>query len=116
MPPQSLQQHGCARFLALTASLAILVLGLCSCQTDGMSDITGSRGEKHEKSRAVEPAREVEFYRDRYRAHPEDTDATLQYGKALRATGQRSQAVAVLEQATIAHPPDTALIARHVRA
>lgn len=116
MPPQSLQQHGYARFLASTASLAIMVLGLCSCQTDGMSDITGSLGEKAEKSRAVEPAREVEFYRDRSRANPEDTDATLQYGKALRATGQRSQAVAVLEQATIAHPTDRALIAGYGRA
>src|SRR6202035_2634061 len=78
--------------------------------------ITGSLGEKPEKSRAVEPARELEFYRDRSRANPEDTDATLQYGKALRATGQRSQAVAVLEQATIAHPTDRALIAGYGRA
>src|SRR5712672_3439072 len=116
MPPQSLQQHGYARFLASTASLAILVLGLCSCQTDGRSHITGSLGENPEKGRAAEPAREVEFYRDRSRANPEDTDATLQYGKALRATGQRSQAVAVLEQATIAHPTDKALIAGYGRA
>ena len=58
MPPQSLQQYGYARFLASTASLAIMVLGLCSCQTDGLSDITGSLGEKPEKSRTVEPVRE----------------------------------------------------------
>jgi Flp pilus assembly protein TadD len=113
-PP--LQQHGYARFLASTASLAILVLGLCSCQTDGTSDITGSLGEKSEKSRAGEPLHGVDFYRDRSRAKPEDIDATLRYGKALRAAGQRSQAVAVLEQATIAHPGDKALIAGYGRA
>jgi len=116
MPRQSLQQHGFTRFLASTASSAILVLGLCSCQTDGMSDITGSLGDKSEKSRAAEPQRGVEFYRDRFRANPEDADAALQYGKALRAAGQRSQAVAVLEQATIAHPSDKDLLAGYGRA
>jgi len=116
MPRQSIQQQGHARFLASTASLVILLLGLCSCQTDGLSDITGSLGEKAEKSRAGEPQHGVEFYRDRARANPEDADAALQYGKALRAAGQRSQAVAVLEQATIAHPADKALIAGYGRA
>src|ERR1700693_4938100 len=116
MPRQSLQQYGFTRFLASTASSAILVLGLCSCQTDGMSDITGSLGEKTEKSSAAEPQRGVEFYRDRFRANPEDADAALQYGKALRAAGQRSQAVAVLEQATISHPGDKALLAGYGRA
>ena len=52
----------------------------------------------------------------RYRANPKDADAALQYGKALRATGQKSQAVAVLEQATIAHPGNKALLAGYGRA
>jgi Flp pilus assembly protein TadD len=116
MPRQSLQQHGFTRSLASTASAAILVLGLCSCQTDGMSDITGSLGEKTEKARDAEPQRGVEFYRNRFRANPEDADAALQYGKALRTAGQRSQAVAVLEQATMAHPSDKALLAGYGRA
>src|ERR1700720_737085 len=113
---QSLQQHRFARLLASTASSAILVLGLCSCQTDGMSDITGSLGEKTENSSAAEPRRGIEFYRDRFRANPKDADAALQYGKALRASGQRSQAVAVLEQATIGHPSNKALLAGYGRA
>jgi Flp pilus assembly protein TadD len=113
---QSFQQHRFARLLASTASSAILVLALCSCQTDGMSDITGSLGEKTENSSAAEPRRGIEFYRDRFRANPQDADAALQYGKALRASGQKSQAVAVLEQATIAHPDDKALLAGYGRA
>ncbi len=109
------QQYCFARFLISIASSAMLV-GLCSCQTSGPADITGSLGDKAETTRAVDPRREVESYRDRFRASPEDTEVVLRYGKALRAAGQRSQAVAVLEQATIAHPNDKALLAGYGRA
>src|ERR1700687_830301 len=94
----------------------MLALGLGSCQTAGTSDITGSLGEKTEASDAADPRRDVSMYRDRFRASPKDADAALQYGKALRAAGQRSQAVAVLEQATIAHPGNKALLAGYGRA
>jgi Flp pilus assembly protein TadD len=93
------------------------VLGLCGCQTDGVSDITGSLGEKAETSRpAADPRREVELAQERFRANPKDANAALQYGKALRATGQKAQAVAVLEQATIAHSGNKALLAGYGRA
>jgi Flp pilus assembly protein TadD len=110
-----------ARFFASLAS-AILVLGLCSCQTVGLSDIastsdiTGSLGEKTEANRAAEPRHELEYYRDRYRANPRDADAALLYGSALRAGGQRSQAVAVLEQASLADPGNKGLLAGYGRA
>ena len=94
----------------------MLALGLCGCQTAATSDITGSLGEKAEASRAAEPRRELEFYRERFRANPKDAGAALEYGKMLRAAGQRSQAVAVLEQATIAHPDNKALLAGYGRA
>jgi Flp pilus assembly protein TadD len=104
-----------ARLLACTSAL-ILALGLGSCQTSGLSDITGSIEEKAETSRASDPRRDVELYQDRYRANPKDADAALKYGKALRATGQRAQAVAVLEQASIAHPGNKPLLAAYGRA
>jgi Flp pilus assembly protein TadD len=116
MLQQLLQHHRFAKLLVSTASSAILVLGLCSCQTAGISDITGSLGEKTEASRGVDPRREVESYRDRFRANPKDADAALQYAKALRAAGQQAQAVAVLEQATIAQPSNKALLAGYGRA
>jgi Flp pilus assembly protein TadD len=118
LQPQ-LQQYRFARLLTSAASFAILMLGLCSCMTAGssdISDVTGSLGEKSEASRAADPKREVDAYRDRFHANPKDADAALQYGKALRDAGQRSQAVAVLEQATIAHPGDKALLAGYGRA
>jgi Flp pilus assembly protein TadD len=100
----------------MSAIAVSLVLALCGCQTDGSSDITGSLGEKIEKTSFAEPGRGVDFYRDRFRANPEDADTALQYGKALRAAGQKAQAVAVLEQVTIAHPGDKALLAGYGRA
>ena len=98
------------------ASSAILASVLCGCQTAGTSDITGSLGDKAETSRAADPRRDLELSHERYRANPKDVDAALQYAKALRASGQQAQAVAVLEQATIANPSNKALLAGYGRA
>jgi Flp pilus assembly protein TadD len=119
MLPQLLSPYRFAGRLASAASSAILVLGLCSCQTSGLSDVsdvTGALGEKTDVSRAAEPRREVEALGEHYRANPKEPDAALQYGKALRAAGQPSQAVAVLEQATLVHPDNKALLAGYGRA
>ena len=64
----------------------------------------------------ADPRRAVEVYGERYRANPKDADAALRYGQALRAIGQRAQAVAVFEQATIAHSGNRALLAGYGRA
>jgi Flp pilus assembly protein TadD len=103
------------RFLACT-SVVMVALGLGSCTSSGISDITGSIDEKAEVSRATDPRRDIEAYQDRYRSDPKDAEAALKYGKALRATGQRAQAVAVLEQASIAHPGNKRLLAAYGRA
>jgi Flp pilus assembly protein TadD len=104
-----------ARLFALAASTAILALGLCGCQLTS-SDVTGSLGDKAETGRSADPRRDVDLTAERYRANPRDAEAALRYGKALRATGQKSQAVAVLEQATIANADNKALIAGYGRA
>jgi Flp pilus assembly protein TadD len=100
---------------------AILAAGLGGCQT--MSDITGSLASSSptsssSKAQAVpdDPQRAVEVYGERYRANPKDAEAALAYGQALRATGQRAQAAAVLEQATIAHSGNKELLAAYGRA
>jgi Flp pilus assembly protein TadD len=108
------QQSSLARLLASAAVAAILAVGLGGCQT--MSDITGSVTSKAEASPDADPRRAVEVYGERYRANLKDADAALAYGQALRATGQRAQAVAVLEQATISHPGNKALLAGYGRA
>ena len=108
--------RGFARLLASAAVTAILAAGLGGCQT--MSDIKGSLADspKAEAAPEADPRRAVEVYGERYRANPKDADNALRYGQALRATGQRAQAVAVLEQATIAHPGNKALLAAYGRA
>jgi len=109
------QQSSLARLLASAAVTAMLAAGLGGCKT--MSDITGSvTSSKAEPGPDADPRRAVEVYGERYRGNPKDADAALRYGQALRATGQRSQAVAVLEQATIAHAGNKALLAGYGRA
>jgi Flp pilus assembly protein TadD len=110
------QQSTLAHLLVSAAVTAILAGGLGGCQT--MSDVTGSITTKAEPSPSADadPRQAVEAYGERYRADPKNTDAALRYGQALRATGQRAQAVAVLEQATLAHPGNQALLAGYGRA
>ena len=93
----------------------IMAVGLSGCQTSGPPDITGSLGEKAE-ARAADPRRDLDTYRERFKANPKDSDAALKYGKALRSTGQKAQAVAVLEQASMANPSNPALLAGYGRA
>ncbi len=102
-----------ARLLASAAVAAILAAGLGGCQT--MSDVTGSIAPKPDIA-AADPKSAVDVLGDRYRANPKDADAALAYGQALRANGQRAQAAAVLEQATIAHPGNKVLMAAWGRA
>src|ERR1700716_3486735 len=108
------QQSSVARLVASAAIAAILAVGLGGCQT--MSDITGSISSKSDASPDPDPRHSAETYGERYRANPKDADAALKYGQALRATGQRTQAVAVLEQAIIAHPGNKPLLAAYGRA
>jgi Flp pilus assembly protein TadD len=114
----SLVRARLARFLASAAVTAILAAGLGGCQT--MSDITGSitskETSKADASPDTDPRHAVDVYGERYRANPKDADAALAYGQALRATGQRAQAAAVLEQASLAHPGNKALLAGYGRA
>jgi Flp pilus assembly protein TadD len=103
-----------ARLLASAAVSAVLAASLGGCQT--MSDVTGSITSSKTASVPEDPRQAVDIYGERYRANPKDADAALAYGQALRATGQRAQAAAVLEQATIANPGNKALIAGYGRA
>ncbi|OAF09055.1 tetratricopeptide repeat protein [Bradyrhizobium neotropicale] len=95
---------------------ALLVLALGGCQTTGLEDITGALGGKTETAGKQDAKPDVDALRERYRAKPSDPNVALEYGKALRETGQRAQAVAVLEQAVLGHPSNKALLAGYGRA
>lgn len=105
-----------ARLLASTSLVAVVAISLGGCTAmSKLSEATGSVGPRAEAA-PTDPARAVEVYGERYRANPKDPDAALRYGQALRANGQRAQAAAVLEQATIANPGNKALLAQYGRA
>jgi Flp pilus assembly protein TadD len=116
MLQQSLKLICSAQRVVSLASPVVVLVALCSCQTLDPSEVTGSLGVKAETSAASDPRRDVNLYRERFRANPKDIDAALQYGGALRATGQRSQAVAVLEQVAIGNPNNKAVLAGYGRA
>src|SRR3954453_22329181 len=89
------------RLLASAAVTAMLAASLGGCQT--MADVTGALTQKSSAAApaiADDPRGGVDAAGERYRANPKNAEAALAYGQALRASGQRAQAVAVFEQAT----------------
>jgi Flp pilus assembly protein TadD len=123
MFPQFPKQGRNKRLVVTSLSSAVLLVCLCSCQTT-QPDITGSLGDtgpaaSHSDPKGDskgDPRGDINAYRDRFRANPKDPDTALSYAKALRAAGERAQAVAVLEQATIANPKNKVLLAGYGRA
>src|SRR5881227_549530 len=95
---------------------ALLVLVLGGCQTMSLEDVTGALGGKSEVASKPDAKPDMDALRERYRAKPSDPNIALEYGKALRDTGQRAQAVAVMEQAVLGHPSNKALLAGYGRA
>ncbi|MDP3546389.1 MAG: tetratricopeptide repeat protein [Phreatobacter sp.] len=103
------------RPLILLIACAALVSGGCSLTARrGGGDITGSipGGAYTEQSARAE----IETLAARYRSSPEDAANAMRYGRALRATGQAVQAVAVLERVAIRDPRNLALMGEFGRA
>lgn len=110
------QQPYAIRLMGSAAMLAMLTMGLAGCQTASLPDITGALNARAEARPDADPVRAVDVYGDRYRANPKNVDAAMKFGQALRASGQRAQAVAVLEQATLLHPGDKLLLGLYGKA
>ena len=104
------------RLLVVAAASAVLAFTLAGCQTTASPDITGSLGDTGDVSAPSDARRDVDALRERYKANPRDPTLALEYGKALRATGERSQAVAVMEQAALANPKNKVVLAGYGRA
>ena len=68
------------------------------------------------RAERAEWRREAEALGTRYRADPQDSQIALAYAQALRASGQRTQAVSVLEQASLADPHNSAMLGAYGRA
>src|SRR3954463_12240897 len=101
------------------ASLALVLLVAASgagCKTTRSSDTTGSIAIPAGPVSESDARRDAEVYGERYRANNRDVEAAIRYANALRGIGQRSQAAAVLEQASIHNPNNRAVLGAYGRA
>lgn len=111
--------HRSARFLAsvaLSAAVAAVVGGCASTGSSQWPDSTGSFTSAQTPRTEADWRKEMETTGARYRSNPKDTEAAIRYAQALRAIGQRAQAAAVLESATINSPNDQVLLGAYGRA
>src|SRR6185503_17174 len=104
-----------AAFLRTTAIAALLIV-LAGCNTTGGPETTGSLNVGSAPRTDADWRRVAEVWGERYRKDEKDTQAAINYAQALRATGQRAQAVAVLEQSSIANPQEKPLLGAYGRA
>jgi len=105
-----------------TPPLAVAALGLALCAggCQNIASLTTAVGTGPETSPT--PKTESEWRSEaeklgvRYRDKPGDPATAIAYAQALRATGQRSQAASVLQQASLQNPRDTAVLGAYGRA
>jgi Flp pilus assembly protein TadD len=109
------QPERVVRLLASVAVAAVLALPAAGCKTMG-DDTTGSISATNTPRNEAEWRQSLDVWGKRYRDDNGDADAALNYARALRATEQRAQAVAVLEQASIRSPNNMALLGAYGRA
>jgi Flp pilus assembly protein TadD len=111
-----------SRFLAGTRPLlaigvaAVLSVALAGCVSTQSGETTGSLAAPAAPTSQDEWRRAAGALGERYQANPDDPQAAILYAQALRATGQRAQAVAVLEQASLHNTKNTEVLGAYGRA
>jgi Flp pilus assembly protein TadD len=103
------------------AAAAVLAGALAGCAGGRLPETTGAlaaapANEAATPSSADEWRRAAEVWGERYQANTGDPQAAIHYAQALRATGQRAQAVAVLEQASLHNTKNTEVLGAYGRA
>ena len=104
-----------AHLLASAAVATLLALSVAACKTTG-DDTTGSIRAPTTPRTDADWRRSLEVWGARYRENQGDPEAAIAYARALRATEQRSQAVAVLEQASLRNPRNMPVLGAYGRA
>jgi Flp pilus assembly protein TadD len=102
-----------ARFWRRLAVVCLLAVPSAGCLTRAKSSIAGSSGATPTQE---EWRRSAQAWGIRFEANPADAQAAIYYARALRATEQRAQAVAVLQQAAIRNPNNLDLLAAYGKA
>src|SRR5690242_8627777 len=112
MPPRP----SVARLLASAAAVFVLALSAGGCSNIGSPETTASLGTPNASRTEAEWRGSLDTLGARYRQNPGDVDVAIAYARALRATDQRAQAVAVLQQASIRNPRSMPLLGAYGRA
>jgi Flp pilus assembly protein TadD len=110
-----------ARLLASVSLLAVIAAATAGCQTLSPSAETTGALPPAAAASAASPSdaawrRDLDGYSAQYHADPTKVDVALHYAQALRATGQRAQAVAVLERLSMQNPHDKNVLGEYGRA
>jgi Flp pilus assembly protein TadD len=105
-----------SRHLASTVLLVMLAAAAAGCKTTSSSDPTQAYAMATGSRTEADWRRDVDDYGKRYRSDNRDIEAAIRYAQALRGIGQRSQAAAVLEQASIHNPKNMAVLGAYGRA
>jgi Flp pilus assembly protein TadD len=116
MPSTARTRTRFTRPLASAALLAVIAAAAAGCQTTQSADTTGSLPIAPVDRPDVDWRQDAQVYGEKYHANPSNIDAALHYAQALRATGQRAQAVAILERLSIEHPHDKTVLGAYGRA
>ena len=98
------------------ATVGAVVLATSGCLSRS-PEVTGSIGGPQDTPAAQETwRRQADVWGPRFAAHPDDASTALNYARALRATDQKAQALAVLQQAAIRNPKALELLAAYGKA
>jgi Flp pilus assembly protein TadD len=104
---------GSTRRLASVAIAILLAAGGAGCGTLQQAVTTGS---VPAQAAPGDPRQASQVWGERYRANPRDATAAINYAQALRGIGQRAQAAAVLEQASMHNSGNMELAGAYGRA
>jgi Flp pilus assembly protein TadD len=106
-----------ARRFAAAAVVAALAAATAGCQTTQSTPTAAALPIRAVADRSdADWRQDLAVYGQQYRANAGNVDAALHYAQALRATGQRAQAVAVLERVSLANPRDKTVLGAYGRA
>jgi Flp pilus assembly protein TadD len=105
-----------AGFWPRLALVSILALPSAGCLTRATGNLAAAGSAATAAPTQEEWRRSAQAWGARFDANPADAQAAIYYARALRATDQRAQAVAVLQQAAIRNPNNLELLAAYGKA
>ena len=105
-----------ARLFTSAAMFVAIAAATAGCQTTQSTETTGSLALAPTDRPDADWQRDIQVYGQRYRADPSNVDVALRYAQALRATGQSAQAVAILQELSMANPHNKVVLGEYGRA